>query len=251
MLASDSYLMFGGDMLFLNNNGSSGGAINLLGDSVMFLKPYLQMDFTGNVAVQKGGAIYVSGEFLIDSECFFQVIDPAILPTNQLNISLTFENNSALEAGDALYGGVIERCFVVTLSGFLFHDRRVIGGEIFNEIAVIRQEYHTSIISSNPEKVCFCIDGAPDCDLLSYELASFPGQSFQLPLVAVGQRQGAVPAVVRSSIFQSTTAKFGQLQELQETERHCRNLTYTVNSNMELEIILLIPDGAIPVSLPS
>ena len=55
-----------------------------------------------------------------------------------------------------------------------------------------------SKISSIPNCICRCINGQPDCSdpPSPYEVSVFPGQTVGVSLVAVGQRNGSVPAPI-------------------------------------------------------
>ena len=68
------------------------------------------------------------------------------------------------------------------------------------------------------------------------ELDVYPGETFQVSVVAVGQRDGTVSSTVRSSIF------FGDIpdsQYLQQANSTCTKLNYTVFSLSQFPIIYL------------
>ena len=69
----------------------------------------------------------------------------------------------------------------------------------------------------------------------------FPGQTFEIEVVAVGQRFGMIPASVRAET--STNNVIDQLQKLQDTENQCTKLKYTVRSSNRNETMLLSLDG--------
>ncbi len=244
--AFNSKINFGGRVQISNNKGSNGGALTLFGDSVLYLLPHLHMSFTDYFAFRRGGAIYVDSH--LHDQCFFQVTDPTFLPTSQLDISLRFSNNNALEAGDILYGGGIDDCTTTALSGFRYED--ISSGEIFDALTDITQEDSNSLISSDPDGACFCEGDKPDCENSSRSIDLFPGQSFQVPLMAIGQRNGVLPAVMRAYFVAPTAAQFRPLQEIQDTGRHCVNLTYTVSTNNDTETIRFIPHESLFIHAP-
>lgn len=55
-----------------------------------------------------------------------------------------------------------------------------------------------SAVSSNPTRVCVCINEAPNCNVTLYNVTANPGETIQIPVVAVGQRVGTVPFTVQS-----------------------------------------------------
>ena len=81
------------------------------------------MDFCNNSALERGGAIYLTGgsEEAYFFDCQIQVFDPTFTELSRLNITMRFVNNSARDAGDALYGGQIDTCYTAAPSQFLYN----------------------------------------------------------------------------------------------------------------------------------
>jgi len=129
---------------FRNNYSVKGGGLYLGSKSFCFLMSGTKIIMTNNAAEHQGGAIYVedtssyihcfpdkfSRRVIQDNidglySCFFQ------RRFNSTNIRVTFENNSAQEAGSALYGGSVDHCkqndpayyqsVVATSSGMVFN----------------------------------------------------------------------------------------------------------------------------------
>ena len=62
-----------------------------------------------------------------------------------------------------------------------------------------------STVSSNPTRVCVCINEYPDCNITLYNVTAYPGEAFQIPAVAVGQRFGTiVPHLIVKSCVHTT-----------------------------------------------
>ena len=186
-----------------------------------------------------GGAIYFSdyspfsycvssddpGLYIAKEECFFQ-------PTGQ-NLSsgsdaqLIFKNNSAGVAGNVLFGGVVDNC---QLTGLYSNDS---SGKVF-DMLVNTDDNTNSNISSNPFHVCRCENNHPNCSESSYDVpyAVYPGETFQVSVVAVGQRHGTVPTTVRSNIhnMQTSTSDLLYSQYVQKVNRNCTKLNFTVFS---------------------
>ena len=103
------------DVSFFNNKGISGGAMGLIGSSVVILgsKRY---EFINNSGYQ-GGAVYVSFldkiDFMSSRNCFFQYHDT--LMYREKNANITFVGNRARDktAGHAIYATSIRPCQVI------------------------------------------------------------------------------------------------------------------------------------------
>jgi len=121
--AIDSTLYFGGHAIFSGNNGTLGGALKLQGGSTFNLMPHTHVQIINNHA-KRGGGIYVEDENpqvrgggiytenLFGQQynlraCFFQVVD-----LYYSDSVVTLENNTADEAGSAIYGGNIDNCCI-------------------------------------------------------------------------------------------------------------------------------------------
>jgi len=53
-----------------------------------------------------------------------------------------------------------------------------------------------STVSSNPTRVCVCINGLPACSTIKHNITAYPGEAFQIPAVAMGQQFETVPFTV-------------------------------------------------------
>ena len=209
-----------GQLSFDRNSGINGGAIDLQ-DSRIGFSPNTRVTFTNNYALNRGGALHVVGRSDVAQPCFFQIHDPNLLLDP--NVTLYFENNFAEEAGSVLYGGSIDRCIVSADSALQVNT----SGEVFDYLVDIGpHSTESSTVSSDSLKVCFCINGIPDCGQRSTNVTIFPGATMQVPVVTVGQRLGTTPSSV--SAFPSDYTKIGESQQVQQVEKVCTNLTFTV-----------------------
>ena len=256
-------LTFSGTVYF-NNNGHYGEGVNSMnrysfgGGVVMGLVstfsilPNTTMYWENNHA-SLGGAIYVAdvspasyctslGTYGPKQECFFQLPDQNL--SNGIDVRLVFKNNTADAAGSVLYGGAVDNCK-------LTHDSDShSSGEVFDMIVHINDtDYNTtSNISSDPLQVCLCENNLPDCseDVHTFPRRVYPGETFQVSVVAVGQRHGTVPSRVVSVIDQySNSGHLPDSQHLQQANNTCTKLNYTVLSlSQAVHWIDLNPDGS-------
>ena len=233
-----STVLFAGNILFHGNSGISGGAVNLE-NSFIYIKSSTNITFTNNFALRHGGAINVVNREDIRLPCFYQVNDPQFLINP--NINLYFEGNFAREAGSVLYGGSIDSCFVESTSYFSGQSSTY----VFDQITTIG--YHnneTSLISSEPVRVCLCSNGLPDCTAVS-NARVYPGGTFAAQVVALGQRNGTTPAIIYSifNVDSDKTGSISPLQSIQQAGKSCSNVTFTVKTDSRHSTIILTPSG--------
>ena len=219
---------------FTENKAYNGGALMLQNKAGIMLKSHSQITFIGNYAQQYGGALhieepaeqYILNRHLYRIICFFEL--PHATP------NLTFSNNTAGSAGGSLYGGWVNFCTT---------SRGIPGVYYFKEIFHFQEApLELSTVSSNPTRVCVCINEYPDCNITQYNVTAYPGETFQIPAVAVGQRYGTAPFTVHSRFTSVTSSSPPQMQPLQRTQhvgRNCTNLSYTIASSQHIEDMML------------
>ena len=231
LYASSTRLFFEGNITFRNNTATYGAGLALIDCSVMYFRPNTHIMFSHNHATYAGGAIYVQscdtggGNF----SCFYQ-LDGVNQAISDLNIQITFENNTADFAGSALYGGLIDFCLLGT-------ERNNSFDSIFK---VQNTDEDPTAISSDPYKVCSCNDSKPQCGYQK-SIHTYPGALFQVQAVVVGQKDGIVPGVVVATL-QNTSAVLGDLQRHHSRGKSCTTLNYTVFSSHSMEQFILVTE---------
>ena len=231
-------LTFNGTINFTNNgcNGSEntlyGGAMFMGLRSVFYTLPNTTVQWENNCA-SVGGSIYILdtsplsyceySTYIPKEECFFQLPGQNLPSTD---IRLVFVNNSADVAGSVLYGGAIDHCKLNGLGSYS-------SGEVFDMIVHIEDDnYHStsSNISSEPIHICPCENNLPDCGKSFYQVPRtvYPGETFQVSVVAAGQRGGTIPSTVRSTIMKTDRGSLREYQYLQPVNNTCTTLNYTV-----------------------
>ena len=222
---------------FKHNFSNKGGGIYIAEKSSLLFFVGTRVNMENNSAEYQGGAIYVEDiksnihcvpdqlrKKLVDEnidgvyDCFFQ---PSFF---SVNVRITFESNSAQEAGSALYGGLVETC---KLTDPLYSLNRVPTAWVFHGTFMFAQNSSDlSLVSSSPFNVCPCQNNYPDCETSVVKRRVYPGEKITLPVVAVGQRNGTAPAIIRS--FVQSGEKLGELQESQSVYQNCSDLFYTL-----------------------
>ena len=232
--AFESTLYFGGHVIFSGNKGTFGGSMLLQGGSMFYLMPHTHIQIDNNHA-KKGGGIYVEDDNVATTiSCFFQQLD---LQYPHINAVITLVNNTADEAGSAVYGGKIDKCLFYANNQLIMVYGNTVFTIIFRIISIPSAE---SQVSSNPIKVHVCKHKD------HFQSGVYPGQLFKIPVVLHGQRDGSVPGIVLGELVnKSKGAHFASLQDTQTTGYSCTYLTYTIFSTSYYELILLRVDGII------
>ena len=100
---------------FLENIGSKGGAISLLGSASLLINNFTDMTFEGNHAVVYGGAIYNKyterENKKIYANCFIHHLNPFLDP-DKWNATFYFHNNSAKLGGNSIHSTSILSCSI-------------------------------------------------------------------------------------------------------------------------------------------
>ena len=244
LVAVQSTIIFQGENTFKNNTDTHGGGLVLGENSQMYLKPNTTVAFINNHAHSVGGGIYVQDENLLSTTmCFFE-LDYSVTESEKLldTIAIVMVNNTADLAGNAIYGGSIDRCFMYApLAWKRYWHFMTKVRTVFNQLFHIFPNDSLSV-TSNPSGVCFCNSShIPDCNKKTYELVKFPGETFNVSMVTVGQLNGIVPGKVLATLINgSVFANPNQyLQEINNTQ--CNSLSYSVHSKQESETIVLTP----------
>ena len=255
IFVEDSAILFKSlaSVTFTNNTGYNGGALALIDNSHISLQTSFQVQFLQNHAKRYGGAIYLNDynvEIFNKGElpsCFFTVESYRFAQTSSIALegvnTFTLHNNTAIAGGD-LYGGWIDLCVVKTNARYTYMYS-LHGTEAFDHI--FRKHNggeHLSIISSNPTRVCICLNSTPNCNITQYNVTAYPGEMFQVPAVAVGQRSGTVPFTVQSSFISTSRIipLMGTFHYTQMVRGECTSLTYNIRSSNKMEIIHLQVD---------
>ena len=250
--AGRTVLMFGGSTSFVNNTATIlGGAMLLTRQAKMHLQQNSSVLFDGNMAGNRGGALYLDG----DSDCSPGSENICFMEYESETFSIVFQNNRAVRAGDSIYyGGAITAC--------------QLNAQRHQNILLPQNDAATSSVSSDPTQLCLCNDtgivccpsGDPSfsesCAVLQEAGTVYPGQKVTLQVVAVGQTFGTTPATVSSYLATNnnmtrqlvyTPTLSHNLENSPPTlatlNASCTAIHYSLNSVNEYEDIVLFPSG--------
>ena len=205
-------------LLFSHNKGNKGGAMAFYATSRMqFICSTTDITFTGNHAERVGGAIYVhdfGSLHLVPNGVGYNykpMLDEKFMDTCQPSqVDLSFVNNTAQLAGSALYGGWID--------SKMYHYNFVLYEFKKPFFQLNNSGDDPSVVSSDPVRVCPCLEQTPNCNSTAQRVELFPGQTFIIKAVAVGQRYGIAPATVQAVFRDSHDSHLEDTEHVQDIE---------------------------------
>ena len=213
---------------FSNNNGQDGGAMYLASSTLVLnaITSSMQVKFTNNTA-QRGGAIYVEDRPVLYGKITESTVKSMFdLQCDTTLIKFIFRNNSALLAGDQIYGGWVD---------WFKDEKGVISYNVnITEKILDFEDSSDTAIASHPIRVCLCIDGHPDCTVTNHTMNIY-GYAANLELIAVGQRYTPVLAFVKTrTSWESEAYHESQLwPRIVSFQDTCMNITYKIYSSEE------------------
>ena len=240
-------------LYFINNSADKGGGACLELNSKFYITNRTKtIKFINNTA-DFGGAVYVNDETLqgtcssntqtiaagTESECFFQSISMAT-DKKQLIIEndMDFRGNSATSAGSVLFGGLLDRCTVNTLSPT--------EGEKFTRLKYSDQaNFINNILNETTSKavrICFCHNHSIDCSYQVEPIQVMKGERFSIQAVPVDHVNHTVSANIFSYLYDKDSA-LGNGEQVQRANVECTNLSFRVYTRNETELLTLYADG--------
>ena len=275
---SGSTLYVSGSVNVTGNHGHSGGGLYSDCQSHIYLKLPSQLYMANNTASYHGGAIFVedcssvgSVDCLIQIECMHKSRDIYYVPNDA---SVVLENNTAEVAGNSIYGGLLETCYLEYSTDISLIDIDIILDDydcimsnvnmtlytnfpIFQIFKINNGTHSMSEVTSDPFKICFCDEkfskNKLDC-VTEAHIEVYRGQAFHIPAVGVGQFNNSSPSIVRTIIPSDQTGELRERQNVQELGRVCGFLTYIVRSSentTQLQISIESMDSKINVWHPT
>ena len=250
-------LNFYRDIRFVNNSANYGAALKVCDGSLVFLHNGTNILFYNNSA-KKGGAVYAEQgcmdtppACLFQPASIYQVIDIKDLDDY---IRMKFANNSASLAGDAIYGGSLDYCYILYYTFHKHNGTNYYNNEnIFLAIFDTTKQEGPSNITSDPQGVCFCdsLRGVQRCSLPTdtAKVAVFPGQKFSISLTTIGQYKGESIGLIDANLVDAQPAD--RLINLNNTlipHRGCTDLAYRVIStsfNARINFTIVGSDGPV------
>ena len=245
LFVKNSQIIMHSNVLIINN-ANGNGAITLYSSqkqSLLYFEPNTHLNITNNTSADQGGGIQVQSALPYNPEfCFFQF-------TGAPNASVTMQNNTAVIAGDSIYSSAsFDYCKLAIVDPGTRQVRQMkqLTRDVFDTFFHILPPHSLSEVASNPYKVCICHHGVPACNDREVNISShYPGESFNITAIAVGQFDGSAPALVQAVINADYNATLAPGESFQHLSRECTNLTLSVHTavNSTVQIGLLTKEG--------
>ena len=249
--ANHSIITLEGTNEFSENTGQEGGGLSLI-ETRIRLMPNSTTTLFGNKA-DYGGGIFAIPVNYTRTEQSVEQLCTLILPTynmtllKKMNIKIKLENNTAHVAGDSIFNGAYDGCYSVS-RGVDFPVTPIFVFVNENLLNVFDVKWRSQFeIASLPTKLCTCGRKSEQC--IKTQVNVFPGEIFNISLVALGKLNGTTSVFVagRTCLHYSNFSKcnhdyqseIGHGGGEQPLSRVCTNISYSVNSpgdKVDLEI---------------
>ena len=239
IFAQMSTIEVGGNVWITNNTAPEGAGIVLdySSDEGDTNKPNLLLNnatslyVRNNHALNYGGGIAIRTAGKILRQCFFE------FQNNNTKTVLYLSGNTAGIAGSAIYEGNLENCHMESTKETLI-------ARVFWTTFDISERNTLSAVASQPYKVCICSSNFSTTQSCSFDYSTevYPGQTFSVPAVAVGQYNYSSnsSSVIRAVIADGYSAQLGEQQVTQDVSLYCKNLTYSLRTQENGVIIRLL-----------
>ena len=228
-----------GRNVWISNNTAKQGA-GILFDcyppSQYAIMSYMLLNMNSSLYIQDNHAESYGGGIMFESGCnepeicFFQV-------SKHFNCSkgmaVQMSSNTADTAGTSIYGGSLENCFMKA-------NRAPLKSSLFwSTFNITERNLGPSVVASQPYKVCICNQSFTTDHSCSFEYSKevYPGQTFHVPAVGVGQYNYSSLSVIRATIVNGYNAQLGEQQVTQEVNLLCKNLTYSLQT-LETSVVI-------------
>ena len=251
ILATSSNLFFSANSTFIRNVGINGGALALVSNSVLIPEHDAHLYFLDNRAQHAGGAIYVDSQKLFRQYCFFQFSHSQDDFLGNYSIVFNMVNNTAGFAGSAIYGGLVDSCELYSRT---VPATKITGNpypsEIFDALFhITHPESDYSVLSSNPTGVCRCQNDIPDCETGVVNITTYPGATFIVSAISVGQRNGTVPETVILATYRHpdrTQNVFTGRNSTFKGDALCQDVEVRVYTPYKNDTVFLTPESTEP-----
>ena len=242
-------------LLFTQNSGRLGGAINLEQNSKISLLDNgfhneFKISFIKNTA-DYGGAIYIQEYSICGSqyfsrhstqtECFLM----AFVELNKMKVLINFSKNRAKISGPSIFGGLLDRCTVNPLYtenalDLLQTKTQFSSLSAFLYLKML-SNIHPSQISSEPVRLCYCVHNSVNCSSEIHSVSLQRGEPLHLSIAAVDQVNNTINATVHTVI--SSAKEFDSTKQSHNIPSSCTDLTIRLNFSPEPKEISLYAVG--------
>ena len=195
----------GSSALFQGNVANKGGAIALVGASIIEVGYGTKMMFQNNTALTKGGAInvvYISRENLAsDPKCFIRHVDPSVVP-DKWNVSIKFIDNWQLRGSNrnSIYSTSLLPCSILGGSGLVANRSEILCWEGWEYYEGNKSVPCHTLIQSDIGNIDYT---GEDFEARNH-VKAFPGWDFFLPVNVTDELQNQIDTAAFSSTVDNT-----------------------------------------------
>ena len=190
-------------IMFIGNMGTRGGAVALIGTSVMLVGPKQEYLFVNNTAIFQGGAIFVSlvsnHDFTLSKSCFIQYYDGKEFRIKKnWEISVKFTGNTA-QIGPAIFATSLHPCQPINNATKKY-------GKVFYVTINASEIFSVRNITIDNSEVT--TDGA-NLHILQNNLRIIPGRWFSHNVEIKDDMSNPIKVPLRAGIPSNTSVKLG------------------------------------------
>ena len=202
------------DVIFKNNAGLLGGALQLVTASLMVVRNNTHVIFRNNSGAIAGGAIYA--DYLASlpqvaiayADCFlfFDTIEVLCLVgvtcpnISDLNFNLDFIDNTA-PLGSLVYGSTLETCFWGITLKREYNTTQSLFELLYD---VFPEKFNFSAVPNNTGLVSTPVGKIVILDLYNGSYSLLPGESFNVSVVGLDHFERVAPAILTSQTNNAT-----------------------------------------------
>lgn len=150
---------------------------------------------------------------------------------------LFFHDNYAQE-GNVLYDGLLDRCY----SDFnLLYKTFLLGRKAWSIFSNVSNRLH---ISSDPLRVCPCLNDITNCSYKLPVISRYRGQIFHISIATVDQNENSLSSksVFRTQFPKHSSGELGEGEYIQTLQANCSKLTYHMFSPQSTESVFVYND---------
>ena len=247
MFRSNLYLH--GQIVFSDNRAMKGGAISLYYYSVLFFLEGSRINFTRNLALDVGGAIYAELPLQgVIHTCILRILGPSLKSNksliNSLDVRLYFEDNVAIKGGNSIYVSTLFPCIY-------FSDLYAKISNRYKELSIIKFQSINNPLSEIaffPYHVCLCpnkVIYSTECVPTFGGFTAIPGQKFMIPLYATDTDSNPVSSVIIVNVGDSDHM-LGSTQKIRELHAGaCTQLDFNLHGeeHTNTSLFLFVQEG--------
>ena len=245
-----------GRISFEDNRGFRGGALSLVDSSILFIHNSSDISFTRNTAFQEGGAVYINTlGFSLIATCAIQVLaDQRVTVVAEelklLDLSIVFSNNSALLAGNSVYGNPLYFCLFLPNTGLQPDNMLDFNVQLLYETVFVFKDTvrnGLSEVNSREEVICICQNATfspQECSLhFVLEEPVIPGDTFEVFLNPIDIVRNPVNSILFSFAHSGNLSNPVELDLNQDVQTilglsNCSPVQFTIFAPENVEISL-------------